>query len=99
MKYLPTSVEPVNTSASTSGCKPRGLAGLLAEARHHVQHAFRHPRLQGQLGQAQGGERRPLGRLEHHRVAGGQAGASFQAAMSSGKFHGTTAPITPAARG
>ena len=49
-----------------------GLAGLLAEARHHVQHAFRHPRLQGQLGQAQGGERRLLGRLEHHRVAGGQ---------------------------
>lgn len=24
-----------------------------------------------------------------------RAGASFQAAMSSGKFHGTTAPITP----
>ncbi|MCY1535525.1 hypothetical protein D9M68_709340 [compost metagenome] len=46
-----------------------GLASTFAEARHHVQHAFRQPRLKGQLGQAQGRERRLFGRFEHHAVA------------------------------
>ncbi|MCY1415980.1 hypothetical protein D9M71_314790 [compost metagenome] len=54
-----------------------GLAGGFAEARHHVQHAFREARFQRQFGQAQGGERRLLGGLEHHRVAGGQRRGEF----------------------
>jgi hypothetical protein len=41
------------------------------------------------------GQRRLLGRLQHHRAAGGQRRPSFHAAISSGKFHGMIWPTTP----
>ena len=54
----------------------RGARGL-AEARHHVDHAVRHPGLGDQLGQPQRGQRGLLGRLEDHAVTGGQGGAEL----------------------
>ncbi len=47
----------------------QGPSGFAAQARHHVEHAFRQTGLQGQFGQAQRRERRLLGGLEHYRVA------------------------------
>ena len=47
-------------------------ARLLAEAGDDVEHAGRQAGLERQLGQAQGGERRLLGGLEHGRAAGGE---------------------------
>ncbi|MND80360.1 hypothetical protein D3C80_721310 [compost metagenome] len=54
-----------------------GLAGLLAEPRQHVQHTRRYTGFQRQLSQAQGGKRRLFGRLEDHRVTGGQGWGEF----------------------
>ena len=51
----------------------------MAIARQHVEHAFRNAGLDGQLGDADGGQRRLLGGLEDHRVAGGQGRTEFPA--------------------
>lgn len=55
------------------------LAYRVAIARQHVEHAFRNTGLDGQLGDADGGQRRLLGGLEDHRVAGGQGRTEFPA--------------------
>jgi thiamine pyrophosphate-dependent acetolactate synthase large subunit-like protein len=44
--------------------------------------------LQYQLSESECAKRRLFGRLQHDRAAHRQAGASFHAAMSSGKFQG-----------
>ena len=46
--------------------------GLGAEPGDDVEHARRQPGLAGQLGQRERRQRGDLGRLEHHRVAGGE---------------------------
>jgi hypothetical protein len=51
------------------------------------------------LGQHQRRERRGLGRLETQVFPAANAGASFQAAISSGKFHGMICPATPSGAG
>ena len=71
------------------------LAGGLAEARDDVEDARRDARFGRQLGHAQRRQRRLLGRLQHHELPAARAGANFHAAISSGKFHGMTAPTTP----
>ena len=47
-------------------------ADLLADALHEVEHARREPGLDRQVGEQRARQRRPLGRLEDHGVAGGQ---------------------------
>jgi hypothetical protein len=74
------------------------LAHGVAVTRQHVQHASRDAGLDGQLGDADGGQRRFFGRLEDTELPVARAGPSFQQAIS-GKFHGTMAPTTPPARG
>ncbi|MCY1430239.1 hypothetical protein D9M71_461820 [compost metagenome] len=97
MKYLPTSVEPVNTRQSTSGCRPRALpvcspkpgstfntpAGTPASSASSA-------RRKAENGDCSAG-------LRITELPAARAGASFHAAMSSGKFHGTTAATTPRA--
>ena len=56
------------------------LAGFLAEARHDVEDPRRHARLAGELAQADARQRRLLGRLQHHRVAGEQRRTHLPAA-------------------
>ncbi|MNN02293.1 hypothetical protein D3C81_1149490 [compost metagenome] len=51
----------------------------MAEARQHVEHTGRDTGLDGQLGDADAGQRRLLGRLEDHRVASGQRRAELPA--------------------
>ena len=46
-------------------------------ARQQVQHVGRHARLVQQLGGEEGGDRRLLGRLGDHRVAGGERGGDL----------------------
>ena len=93
---LPTSVEPVNATLSTSSCAASAAPGGLTEAGDHVDHAVRDSGLGDQLGQPQRGERCLLGRLEHHACSrSASAGPSFHAAISSGKFHGMICPTTP----
>ena len=48
------------------------LADHRALARDDREHALGQPGLEGQLAEPDRGQRRDLGRLEHHRVAGGQ---------------------------
>ena len=48
------------------------LADHAALARHHVEHPGGQADLSGRLGEDEGAERRQLGRLEHHRAAGGE---------------------------
>ncbi|CAB4999056.1 unannotated protein [freshwater metagenome] len=50
------------------------LAHRLAAAGHHVEHAVGQASLGGELSEAQRRQRRLLGRLEHHAVAGGERG-------------------------
>ena len=57
----------------------QGLAHGVTEARQHVEHAGRNAGLDGQLGDADAGQRRLFGRLEDHRVAGGQRRAELPA--------------------
>ena len=95
---FPTSVEPVNATFATPGWATTARADV-ARAGQHVEHARGQPGLGGDLGEHQRGERRGLGGLEHDVLPVASAGAIFHAAMSSGKFHGITAPTTPSGFG
>ena len=57
----------------------QSLAHGVTEARQDVQHAGRDTSFEGQLGQANGGQRRLLGRFDDHRVTGRQGRAEFPA--------------------
>ena len=57
------------------GMRHEGRAGGLAHPVEDVDDPGREARLAGQLGHAQGRQRRLLGRLHHDRVAAGQGGA------------------------
>ena len=74
---LPTSVEPVNATLSTSGCAASAAPAVSPKPGDHVDHAVGHAGLGDQLGQPQRGQRGLLGRLEHHGVAGGQRRAEL----------------------
>ena len=50
----------------------QGLARLLAQAMHDIEHACRETRLQGNLGQKLRGDRAPLSRLMNHGASGRQ---------------------------
>ena len=68
---LPTSVEPVNATLSTSGCSTSARP-VVAGAGDDVDDARRQVGLLADLGEQQRGQRRGLGRLEHDGVAAGQ---------------------------
>ncbi|MCY1352244.1 hypothetical protein D9M69_385320 [compost metagenome] len=53
----------------------QALAGGVSVTRHHVDHAIGEAHFLHQFGDAQGGQRGDLRRLDHHRVAGGQGRA------------------------
>jgi hypothetical protein len=67
----PTSVEPVKAILSTPSW-PTIAAPVVAVAGDDVDDARRQAGLAADLGEQQRRERRELGRLEHHRVAGRQ---------------------------
>ena len=69
---LPTSVDPVNATLSTSSWAASAAPGGLAEAGHHVHHTVGDSGLGDQPGQPQRGQRGLLGGLEHHGVPGRQ---------------------------
>jgi len=56
------------------------LAGLLTKTRHDVEHSRRRSGLGGELRQADRRERRLLGGLQHHRVAGEECRPELPAA-------------------
>ena len=68
----PTSVEPVNTILRTCWVVDQPLAHHRALARQDLEHPVGQARLAGQLADPDRGQRRPLGRLGDHRVAGRQ---------------------------
>jgi hypothetical protein len=72
------------------------LAGLFAEAGDDVDCTGRETGRGRDLGKAQGGEGRLLGRRFSTAVQpAASAGASERAAMPSGKFQGTMCAVTP----
>ena len=56
--------------------------------RHHIEHAVRHAGALGDLGERDGRERRQLGRLHHHRAAGGQRRAGLAGDHGGGEVPG-----------
>ena len=68
----PTSVEPVKATLATSGCSTSRCPHTEPGPGHHAQHALGQPRLQRDPLQLERRERGELGRLEDHRVAGGE---------------------------
>ena len=98
-----------------AGERDLGHVGVLHQPRaarrarpgDHVEHALGQSRLQRDLGEAQRGQRRQLGGLEHHRVAGGQrrarasrrrSSAGSSRARSGRRRRAARAPSTPARR-
>ncbi|MNZ90909.1 hypothetical protein D3C78_1098800 [compost metagenome] len=57
----------------------QGLADGVTVTRQHVQHAFRDAGFDSQFSDADGGQRGFFGRLEDHRVTGGQRRTEFPA--------------------
>ena len=71
------------------------LADLLAGTGQDIHHAVGDARLAADLAQKDRGDRGGAGRFEDQGVPAASAGASFQAAISSGKFQGTIWAQTP----
>ncbi len=69
MISLPTSVEPVKATLSTSMMLGDGRAGGFAVTGNDVDHAVGEAGFLGQLADAQRRQRRLLGRLEHDRAS------------------------------
>ena len=69
----PVVVSPVKATLATRGLDGQRLAGLDAEALHHVDHAARQD-VGDQLHERHDRHRRLLGRLEHHAVSGRERG-------------------------
>ena len=85
----PTSVEPVKAILATSGCSTSRCPHGAARAGDDVDDALGQPGLERELGEAQRGQRRQLGGLEHDRVARRQRRRELPRRRSlSGKFHG-----------
>ncbi|MNQ66011.1 hypothetical protein D3C85_804880 [compost metagenome] len=95
MKYLPTSVEPVNTSASTSGCRPSARPACSPSPGTTFSTPGGKPASSASSARRNAENGDCSAGLSTTLLPAASAGASFQAAMSSGKFHGTTAAITP----
>jgi hypothetical protein len=78
-----------------------GMHGKLgADARtvavHHVEDARRQPGLVHDLGEDHRGQRRDLGRFQHHRYRRASiAGITFSVTWFIGQFHGVISPTTP----
>ena len=77
IRSFPTSVEPVKPSLRTIGFDGHlapDLRRVLRIAGDDREDARRHARLLGERGDRERGERCLLGRLQHHRAAGGERG-------------------------
>ena len=72
----------------------QGLAGLPAEALDDVEHA-RRQQVADEFQQHADAQRVCSAGLSTTQLPAASAGASFQAAISSGKFHGIICPTTP----
>ena len=94
-RRLPTAVEPVNTRPSTSMCrasaspaswpKPGSTLNTPSGMPASATSSARRSTLSGDFSEGLSSTELPVA----------SAGASFQAAISSGKFHGTIAATTP----
>jgi len=93
--FRPVAVEPVNEILEIPGWSMRGLPCFGAVARHDIDDSGRDPGLEGQFGEPDGGQRRELGGLEHHRVPGGQRRPDLPGVEQQREFQGTMAPTTP----
>ena len=94
-EIAPTSVEPVKETASMSGMAADGLAGGFAKAGQDVEHARGHPASAASSASRSAESGVCSAGFTTAEQPAASAGASFQAAMSSGKFQGRTRPTTP----
>ena len=86
---LPTRTEPVKVTRSVD----HGVADVRRIAGDDRQHLRRQARLVERVGQEQRGERRQLGRLQHHAVVGGEGRRQPCATMLSGWLNGVMAEM------
>ena len=91
---LPTSVEPVNEILSTSGMLGKRRAGL-ALAGDDVDDALGEAGLEHQLAQPSAESGVCSAGFSTAVQPAASAGATFETAIMSGKFHGTIRPATP----
>ena len=73
----PVAVEPVKETFAIPGCAAMAAAGGGAEPGDDVHHPGREADLGDELGEAQAGQRRELGRLHHDGVAGREGRAEL----------------------
>ena len=66
-----------------------------AIALHHVEHARRNARFEGQLAQTVGGQRGEFRHLQHRGVTQRETGRDLPVAVINGTFHGDTSAQTP----
>ena len=71
-EIAPTSVEPVKETTSMSGWRPIAWPAVSPKPGSTLSTPAGTPSLGRQLGEAQRGERRLLGRLQHGRAAGSE---------------------------
>ena len=95
---LPTAVEPVNATLSTSGCltsaRPISPGPVMM-----LTTPGRQVRLAAHVGEEQRRSGVEDAGLSTTVLPAASAGAIFQASISSGKFHGMTCAATPSGRG
>ena len=96
MRCWPTSVEPVKLILFTSGCFTGASPAMRPLPGSTLNTPGGNTGFECQLADADGGERRELGRLQHDRCCRRPAQVpTFQPTMIIGKFHGMIAPTTP----
>ena len=95
---MPTSVDPVNAILSTPGCATRACPVAPSPVRMFTVPGGRPASAMTSASSSAVSGVVSAG-LSTHVLPAASAGASFQAAISSGKFHGMIWPATPSGRG
>ncbi len=86
---------PGEDDLGDAGVFDEGVPGDRAVPGEHLEHALRKAGLQGESGEAQGGEGVVSAGLRRTAFPAARAGAAPQAAMGMGKFQGAMTPTTP----
>ena len=95
-KYRPTSVDPVNETTSTSGCRPSARPAVSPKPGTTFSTPSGIPASAASSATRSALSGDSSAGLTITELPAARAGPSFQPSMAAGKFHGSTAPTTPA---
>ncbi len=95
MKYFPTSVEPVKVTASTSPCRPSARPAVSPRPGTTLNTPSGMPASAASSARRRADSGDCSAGFRIRELPAASTGPIFQADISSGKFHGTTAATTP----